>query len=87
MKERRIGKFIVAHRDIEACPELVIPIFENLIIVRAELCYASDAIEYIALGEQFPLTVAGALIPEYSIEICTEETSEGTRVKEIKFVD
>ena len=83
-KERHIGRFSVDRSLIERYPEEVEAMFEGLIVVRAEMMFDSNCIDYVALGDIFPLSEAFARAPEYRIEVVTKDVPEGRKVKAIK---
>lgn len=66
---RRIGRFLVQRKLIYDEPATVRLIFEGLIVVRAEMLYHQDAIEYTALGGIFDEVAQDKPVPLYRIEI------------------
>jgi hypothetical protein len=52
-EDKQIGTFEVKRDLIDRHPELVIEMFKDILIVRAEMDYATDAIEYFAYSDRF----------------------------------
>lgn len=73
--ERRIGRFRIDRHLIDNRPEDVLRLLRDILIVRAELSYEYDAIEYVGISEQFASVPEGCITPEYFIEeqVETEE--------------
>lgn len=67
MADRRFGRFSISLRDIEDEPSAVRAIMGEVIVLRAEAKFASHAIEYEALCEQFDPVEAGAEMPSYDV--------------------
>ena len=66
---RRRGKFMVSRELLsEATPELV-EFMKNFLIIRAEMLFHTDAIEYIAISELFDPVKEGYDAPEYDFTI------------------
>ena len=71
MKSRRIGRFVLNRNFIEANKELAREIMGRCIVVRCEMVYYSDALEYIALSPDFDEIPEHSIAPEYQV-ICTD---------------
>lgn len=69
MKDRRMGTFRLRSREIEEEPELVRMILSGLIVVRAEMHYDFDGIEYLALGADFEEVPRHMMVPPYRWEV------------------
>ena len=68
--EGRVGKFLVSRQLIRGCPaDTLFRFFANFIIVRAELLYLPDSIEYVAYSALFAVTDAGDRTPEYIVSM------------------
>lgn len=64
----RAGAFEVSDSLIEKEPELVMKVFGEVIVTRAEHLYYKGAIEYYALSKHFREVKEGEKIPRYTIE-------------------
>ena len=65
---RRYGKFSISRELIDCFPEEVLAIMQDVLVVRAEMHFASDCVEYIGMCMHFDKTEPGEEIPKY---ICT----------------
>ena len=81
--ERRIGRFHIDRHLIDNQPEDVLRLLRDILIVRAEMRYDRDAIEYVGISENFAPVPEGCITPEYYIEEEVERTPldsiDGTR--------
>jgi hypothetical protein len=68
------GRFSISSELIRRNPKAVIDAFNKLglLVVRAEMLYAEQAIEYTAYCESFEHVPEGTIIPEYIIRITTD---------------
>ena len=71
---RRVGRFSISVHLIREAPEILRTISGCCIIVRAEINFATDDIEYTALCERFSPIPPSAAIPYYQWIIRTDET-------------
>ena len=71
MKDRRLGKFKINRHIIDECPHQVLAIMKNMIIVRAEMHWAFDGIEYVGIHPAFAAVPHGQMMPEYYPAITT----------------
>lgn len=62
---RRLGRFSIANESIQDRPGIVSRIMGACIIVRAEMLYASNRIEYHAICYRFRPVQFGEVMPEY----------------------
>ena len=67
MKNRRLGTFKISRYMIENNPKIVKRVMSECIIVRAELSYVMDAIEYTAISDWFDEVQEGHIPMEYRI--------------------
>lgn len=65
----RIGRFSISRSIIDRHPVVACKLLRDIVIVRAELNYATDAVEYTGLSEKFDLVNRFGLPPQYLIEI------------------
>lgn len=72
MKPRRLGKFQIAHHNIEDHPEMVRQIMAEVIVVHCEQMYHTASIHYTALSEHFEDVALGQEIPEYTVIVGSE---------------
>ena len=63
--KRRLGKFIISTSLIEDSPGTVFEILSTVIVVRAEMRWDIDAIEYIGISHSFECLPCGRKVPEY----------------------
>lgn len=70
---QKIGRFRIWRPMIEREPAVIRSIMARMIVVRAELRWDTDSIEYVALCDDFDLVEQGFIAPEYEIEIHSEE--------------
>lgn len=64
MKDRP-GRFAISAETIGRKPESVLGIMGKCVVVRAEMIYCSDEIEYTALCDLFDKVKTGYVTPEY----------------------
>lgn len=70
MNDRRLGKFYLSPHMIEAQPEAAQAVMARCIaIVRAEMLYDRDEIEYIAISEDFAPVSEVACVPTYRVVV------------------
>lgn len=67
VRERRIGIFKVGRNWIRESPDAVIPLFKGAIVVRAELMFDSDCIEYTLFHPEFSAVGQSQMAPRYEI--------------------
>lgn len=66
---RRIAKFYMPKHLIEDFPDAVISAMAGCIVVRAELVWWNDSIEYCAISENFMEVPHGEMMPMMSVVI------------------
>lgn len=77
MTEGRCGKFSVRVKVLEkATHGQLNQLFQDMVIVRAEMHYGSRSIEYIAYCPFFEPISEGVMIPEYKVELFLSENSD-----------
>ncbi len=74
-KSKRVGKFSIERYLIGDDPSTVHQMLANKVIVRAEVLYEMDAIEYHAYSDDFDEVENGQKIPEYVAEFSREHVS------------
>lgn len=67
IKERRIGKFKIAKELIDEQPGTVAKALEGCIIVRAELFYVENNMEYFAYHPDFDPVHPAEVTPQYQL--------------------
>lgn len=67
-RRQAIGKFSIPRYVINDKPELARRLLRDIIVVRAELDYRTDAIDYIGLCKDFDLVSELEPVPNYKIE-------------------
>lgn len=65
VSQRRLGTFLVPWGMIDRNPDDVAKVFVDCIVVRAELRWDVDAIEYVAYRPEFASVDPGACTPRY----------------------
>lgn len=60
---RHLGKFMIC--DIDNCMREAKVVLARVVVVRAEMIYAKDGIEYTAISDDFDAIDEGDIIPEY----------------------
>jgi hypothetical protein len=60
-----LGKFRISRELIQKSPEAALAVLEGCLVVRAELQWESDAIEYVALHPDFDELQPGEIAPTY----------------------
>jgi hypothetical protein len=63
----KVGKFSVSRRVIDEQPALARKLMRDIIIVRAEMSYVQDSIEYIGICDEFEPISELTPVPEYNI--------------------
>lgn len=63
---RKLGRFYIALDVIETKPALALAIMGNVIVVRAELLYESNRVEYMAVSDLFKVVPMTEEVPVYS---------------------
>ena len=67
--DKRIGRFAMRREIVEQDPETARAIMARCIVVRCEMMYAHDTLEYVALSPDFDEVPQGAIVPEYDVII------------------
>jgi len=67
------GKFYVAAHLLESEPSVVLAVLEGMVIVRAEMLYHNDKVEYFAFGPMFDELPKGATVPEYRCYLTVDD--------------
>lgn len=86
-KDKRAAKFYINREVIENNPEIVKDLLCEVIIVRAELSYSLNAMEYIGIADFFPIHGQGCEIQEVYIVVHRDKDGYETwefDTKEIK---
>jgi hypothetical protein len=80
--DKRIGRFEMSRELIERDPETARAIMGRCIVVRCEMMYEHDTLEYVALSPDFDEVQQGMIAPEYDVII-----SEGGNRIEFKLAN
>jgi len=67
MDTRRLGTFRIARKVIEDNPDAVLEVMRQLIVVRCEMMWDSDALCYVAISESFDVVPHGQIAPAYDV--------------------
>lgn len=62
---RQFGKFSVVLSPLTDDWQSLVPVFEGLVVVRAEANFEAGKINYVALGPEFDPVAMGSPVPEY----------------------
>ncbi len=77
---KRAGNFTVNAKLIDSSFDDMLPIFEGIIVVQAELMFISDKVQYTAISNHFRELETGEAVPEYMAE-CTKDEDGNITVK------
>lgn len=66
---KRIGRFAMSTQLVERDPETARAIMGRCIVVRCEMMYAYNTLEYMALSPDFDEVHQGDIVPEYNVII------------------
>jgi len=69
MRTRRIGRFAISRELVERDQEIARKIMGRCIIVRCEMMYHADSLEYMAMSPDFDEIDQGMIAPEYEVHI------------------
>lgn len=76
LKERRLGRFKIRQRMIDANPDACVALMSGFLIVRAESLMYCDSIEYVAFADQFDPVPEHEEVPFYEAEFKQEQNEE-----------
>lgn len=66
IRNNRRGLFLISRELLEDAPAIVKRVLSDVIVVRAELRWDLDAIEYVAICDKFDECPEGELTPPYN---------------------
>lgn len=66
---KRIGRFAMSRHLVERDPETARAVMGRCIVVRCEMIYEHDTLEYVALSPDFDEVPHGMIVPEYVVII------------------
>ena len=69
MRARRIGKFAISIELVERDQETARKIMGRCIVVRCEMMYHTNTLEYLAMSPDFDEIEKGMIAPEYEVHI------------------
>lgn len=67
--ERRLGRFTISTNVIDTSPEIVMLCLSKVVVVRAEMMFAEQYVEYTGFSPLFDKLAIGALIPLYELVV------------------
>ena len=67
--DRRIGRFAMSAQLVKRDPETARAVMGRCIVVRCEMMFEHDTLEYIALSPDFDEVPQGNIAPEYDVII------------------
>ena len=74
---RRIGRFAMSRQLVERDPETARAVMGRVIVVRCEMMYMYNTLEYMALSPDFDEVPEGMIAPEYDVHI----SDSGSRIE------
>ena len=69
----RLARFRVPEELVRMCPESVLDAMKDVLIVRAELLFATNAIEYVGMCERFDIANPTEEPPDWHMDRIMEE--------------
>ena len=72
-KSRRFGRFYIYFDSIENDCEFVRQIMGEVIVLKTEVLFHMDSMEYVAISKHFDEVEDGIVIPEYKAIIHSED--------------
>lgn len=66
---RRLGRIGISRHVIDTQPDIARITLRGCIVVRAEMHYASDSIEYVVIHDAFEVVSPGMIPPRYEAVI------------------
>jgi len=72
--DRRIGRFSLNKHVIDRFPEEARAVMGRCIIVRCEMIYESNTLEYVAISPDFNQVRKGEIVPRYDVIIGAESS-------------
>ena len=79
MKNFRLGKFEIPRDVMLDTTEIAIAITNGMLIIRAEMMFNTDSVEYTAISPMFDEIENGTIPPSY--EIIVEKKDDEIKVK------
>jgi len=78
MKRENIGIFYIDFKIIQDNPQLIADMFQavKMIVVRAEMMFVNNTIEYMAICDQFALVAPGCSPPKYEVQLSTRHVKK-----------
>ena len=70
----RLGSFKVSLHLVETEPEQVMVMMRSMVVLRAEVSYIAEAIEYHCYSPMFRRVNPGEPLPEYSMSMDSNKT-------------
>jgi len=62
---QRFGRFSIREEMLIACPDQVLALLKDMIIVRAEFMFDTRSIEYVGMHATFDVVPEGVMAPAY----------------------
>ena len=69
----RLARFLVPEQLVRMCPEAVLDAIKDVVIVRAELIFHTNAIEYVGMCERFEIANPAEEPPTWHMDRIMEE--------------
>lgn len=78
LTENRLGQFSIARAYILSpeCFGFIQYLFGQVIVIRAEMMFASDSVQYIGYSPEFDILPDGVEIPIYDLSLEQEKTDD-----------
>lgn len=78
--QRRIGKFSISRRLIEDAPDTCLLVMAKVIVIRAEMLFESNSVEYVALSQLFDEVPQDCESPTYRVMVNLDDIVTFERV-------
>ncbi len=82
INDNRLGRFHLSRQMIEDNPGFVRQVMAKIIVVKAELMWATNNIEYVAICDDFKPISGGVIVPEYIAIFHSEKGFQGWEIVE-----
>ncbi len=66
---RRIGRFAMSRQLVERDEEIARAVMGRCVVVRCEMMYMDNTLEYVAISPDFDVVPEGTVVPEYEVRI------------------
>ena len=81
IKDNQVGKVYIDLNLFRECPDKLVEITKDLLIVRAESLYVKNKIEYTAYSKHFEKVPIGKEMPIYNADVIIDKDNNIADVK------